>query len=363
MPSSRTSDQSSGSLDGAEPAIGLIRRWIELSELERRVFLALAHELTVSSELIEVSANGLSERFHALVTIAQAQMGRVDRIIEVARAIDVDGEAVTLGSALNAIQEGLGRAIDTIQFVSNHAIRMVETLESLERDQKVMEACTTRIEAVNQRIRALALHAADEVNRSGGAHGTLGFLNDIRDLSIDADRTAADVRTHIASTSHGLRTERDVLQEIAGTNLAQNITAQERVDGLIAALIAQQTAFHAVLTETAESSAEISAEMGETISRLVQGMQFQDRTKQHLAQVIDTLAKLGEGTIEAQKATIDAYPGMFLAGKLDDTLLAQVLDAQRLGDMKTRMLSRLMTDSHADASVSASETDDDIELF
>src|ERR1700733_4303588 len=85
------------------PAMDLIRRWCELSELERRTFIALTRELSSSSQLIESSTLDLSVRFQALADIAQAQVGRMDQIIAVASALEVDGAMVPLDEALQSV--------------------------------------------------------------------------------------------------------------------------------------------------------------------------------------------------------------------------------------------------------------------
>ena len=53
-------------------AEGLLIRWLELSELERRAFIAMARELTASSAIVERSAIDLSQRFQTLAESAKA---------------------------------------------------------------------------------------------------------------------------------------------------------------------------------------------------------------------------------------------------------------------------------------------------
>ena len=57
-----------------ETVEALLSRWMELSELERRAFLAMARELAVTSSVIEHSAIDLSQRFQTLAEHARAQV-------------------------------------------------------------------------------------------------------------------------------------------------------------------------------------------------------------------------------------------------------------------------------------------------
>ena len=78
----------------AEAVESLIRRWLELSELERRAFAAMARELTTTSSVIENSTIDLSQRFQTLAENAQAQVSRVEAIAATARSIEVGGQKV-----------------------------------------------------------------------------------------------------------------------------------------------------------------------------------------------------------------------------------------------------------------------------
>jgi methyl-accepting chemotaxis protein len=344
-------------------AFGLIQRWLELSELERRAFNALCQELTVSSDLVESSTTGLSERFQALAAIAQGQLGRMEHVIAIASSLNIDGESVTLDAALDSVQAALMKAIETILFVSKHAMRMVYSLEDVARDVRAMEQCTAEIETINQQARYLALNATIEASRSGTAGAAFGVIaREMKDLSKATDQTAGKVRGRIEAAGRGVRQGLDVLREIATMDLSKNILAKERIDALIAGIIAQHGAFGAVLGDAARSSAELTGTIGEIIG----GMQFQDRTKQHIAQVIDTLHVLEEGTASLRRETETAFPDQFQIGTIDAETLARIVQKQTLGGMKERILTRLLTGGGGEPEEPARDAEDDggsVELF
>lgn len=361
------SDRSGAAMASAAPAdaaaFGLIQRWLELSELERRAFIALSQELTVSSDLVERSTTGLSERFQALAAIAQGQLGRMDAVISLASSINIDGESVAFDAALNSVQGTLMRAIETILFVSKHAMRMVYSLEDVARDVRAMEQCTAEIETINQQARYLALNATIEASRSGAAGAAFGVIaREMKELSKATDQTAGKVRERIDAAGRGVRQGLDVLREIATLDLSENILAKERIDALIAGIIAQHDTFGAVLGDAARSSAELSS----TIGGMIGGMQFQDRTKQHIAQVIDTLHVLEEETVSIQRATEAAFPKRFQIGTIDTETLARIVEKQTLGGMKERILTRLLTGGGQEADAPPPDAEDsggNIELF
>jgi methyl-accepting chemotaxis protein len=346
------------------PAMDMIRRWLELSELERRAFVALTRELNVSSDLVEQSALDLSERFQALAGIAQAQVGRVDRIIAAASALQVEGEVVSLDTALQSVEVTLRKAIETVLFVSKHAMRMVYTLDDVARDVAGAEQCSGQIETINRQARYLALNAAIEAARSGSNGAAFNVIaHEMKELSHATERTALQVRERISAVTGGVRRGHDVMREIASLDLSENILAKERIDSLLAGIATQHNAFNAVLAETAGASAEMAG----TVGHLIVGMQFQDRTKQHMAQVIETISALEEATIAAQLATNTAFPGVFQTGDIDRATLSRIIAKQTLGAMKARILTRLLADGDDDAAAAGDGVDEtqggDIELF
>jgi methyl-accepting chemotaxis protein len=347
-------------LPRSHPAMELLGRWMDLSELDRRAFVALAHELTLSSDLIENSTIDLSERFQALATIAQAQMGRVDTIIEVVKSVEVAGEHMPLEEALHNVEGVLRKVIDTILSVSKHAMRMVYALEDVARDVDGAEQCTVQIEAINKQTRYLALNAAIEASRSGEAGAAFGVIaREMKDLSRLTEETSREVRSRISSVTRGVRNGHAVLQEIATLDMSEHIMAKERLDSLIAGIIAQNDAFSSVLSDTAASSAR----MAETIGQLITGMQYQDRTKQHLSHVIDALDVLEKSSLALQDMTDTQMPGSFARGVIDAAVLMQMVENQTLGSVKQRILAQLLNPSDPAETAEAAAPADDIELF
>jgi methyl-accepting chemotaxis protein len=349
--------------DGA--VLDLLRRWRELSELERRAFNALARELNSTSTLIEASTLDLSERFQDLAGIAQGQVGRVDQIIAAAGALQVNGAEVPMHEALQSVESVLGKAIETVLFVSKNAMRMVYALEDVARDVAGAEQCSSQIEVINRQARYLALNAAIEATRSGAAGSAFNVIaREMKQLAQATEQTSAQVRERIDAVTKGVRKGHEVMQEIATLDLSENILAKDRIDALLAGIAAQHGRFGSVLADTATASAEMAG----TVGRLITGMQFQDRTKQQIAQVIETLAVLEAATESAQQATDAALPGAFTPGGVDQEALERIIEKQTLGGMKARVLSRLLSDDGGEAAAEdagpvADDQQGDIELF
>jgi methyl-accepting chemotaxis protein len=327
------------------PAEDLLGRWLELSELERRAFIAMARELTASSAIVEHSAIDLSERFKILAENARAQMARVEAVIDAARSIDAGGKEITLAEATGFIEEVLVKVIDTVLSVSKNAMRMVCSLDDVGVEVQAASKCVAQLQAINQQTRFLALNAAIEAARAGKHAGPFEVIaREIRDLSKETDNTVKTVSGRITAIATSVRHSHDMLREIATVDMSEHVAAKERLDALLAGMIAQNADFNAVLSETAGASAELSA----TIAPLVMGLQFQDRTAQQLAHVIEALSTLGDAGEALRQDTHQTTPGTFTPGEIDQTLLARLVDKQTLGAVRKRFLAQLVQDAPLD---------------
>jgi methyl-accepting chemotaxis protein len=243
---------------------------------------------------------------------------------------------------MQSVESVLRKVVETILSISKHAMRMVYALSDVASDVQSAEGCASQIEKINRQTSYLALNAAIEASRSGASGAAFGVIAyEMKALSLATAATSKQVRERMSAVANGVRNGQRVLQEIATLDMSEHIVAKEQIDGLIAGVIAQNQAFNVVLAEAADSSAD----MARTISNLITGMQFQDRTKQHISHVVDTLGVLAEGTAAAQTATLEAFPGVFARGGIDEGQIQRIIENQTLGAVKQRLLTRLLSDA------------------
>jgi len=149
-----------------------------------------------------------------------------------------------------------------------------------------------------------------------------------------------------------LTTTSDFVERAAG-ELSQEFLHLARLADRQTALVAElerlsgsgQAAAAAELPRLLGKIAEASAHVAQHIESLVTEIQFQDHTRQHLLQIGDTLLFLAEAGANAQAETSGVLPHLLWDGSPDPALLARLLDAQRLSEMRGRLLAHLVPDS------------------
>ena len=232
-------------------------------------------------------------------------------------------------------------------------MRMVYALDDVTTEVNATDKCVAQLQAINQKIRFLALNTAIEATQAG-PHGSAFnvIARELRELSKETDSTVKNVGNRITSIAGNLRHSHAVLRDIATVDMSSHIFAKDRLDTLLKGMIAQNAAFTAILSETADASAELST----TIAPLVMGLQFQDRTAQQLAHVIQALGVLGEAGDTLRQETFGAMPGTFAQDVVDEAWLARLVEKQTLGDVRKRFLAALLNDQTPDDPVPALAT-------
>jgi methyl-accepting chemotaxis protein len=321
---------------GADPAgrdrvSDLLQRWLDLSELERRSFTALCHELSLTSGMIEASTDSIAQGFKQLAGLADAQSTDIDTVIEAARLIDIEGEHLTLEQVTGFVRTTLSDVVAAILNLSKHAMTMVYALDDVMASVTKSESAVAKIEAINKQTRYLALNALIEASNAG-EHGR-GFAvvaGEVRTLSQNTDQIASSIRREISEVAQGVRNSHAILKDIATLDMTGHFDAQERLTQIMAALTQQNTQFSTRLQANADRSRELAG----LVAGLVTDLQFQDRSAQCIAHVVHTLGVLGDSLADLQAQTLGT--GLAEAPGIDRAALDRILARHTLAELRNR---------------------------
>ncbi len=345
---------------GVTPAVtDLFLRWMALSELELRSFAALVKEVESVSSVVETSTLELSDQFRSLAGAAQHQIKSIDGIIAVANSISIDGEQIPLSNITAFVEKVLAEVIQTILDLSKHAMSMVYALDDVAKEVDEAEKSIGAIEGINRMTNLLALNATIEAQRAGDAGRTFAVVaNEVRELSKSTNALAVRMRGQIGSVSSGVRNSHGILRNIASIDLSSHINAKDRLDQLMNGLTDQSRQFNILVSEVASEAETLNS----AISRIVTGIQFQDRTKQHLDHVVSTLNVLSVAIHDLKSETRNLVPSMADDDSFDAGAFDKILRVQTLGEVRTRFLEQVLNDRTKDAPVAA-DARGSVELF
>ena len=343
-------------------------RWLALSKVQKRTLEILCSELEATTRVVEESTLDLNTRFQSLAQGARTQTERVQSIVSVASEIEFEGRKIPLNEVARFLNETLSAALDKILGVTEEAKAMVHGLDGVIKSVDRIGGFIADIEKINKQTNLLALNATIEAARAGEKGRTFAVVaGGVRELSSATTRLAEDMREEIGAVLDGIRDGHAALKKVGTSDLSDNVEAKDRLDAMMASLVRQNAEFGAVL----EEAAAVSNKMSNDISSMITGMQFQDRTKQRVEHVVDSLKFIGRITDELQAETEAHVPEEVCDANLHTEWLREMLSRYKLGDVRDDFMGKLL--SHGDvrpedlggASVSTDREKggSDIELF
>jgi len=315
----------------------LLSQWLGLSAVQQRALMALVGEVGSISTDVQDNVEDLSQRFQRIAEQSREQVDSVQHLSQAARVVEVDGETVPLEAVAASLGELLSDLIEKIIQLSSRGVSMVYTLDDVMGELRLVEGSVHKIDKINHQTRLLALNAKIEAARAGEMGAGFSVVADeVRVLSTSVDALSSDLKRQLKSITGGLARSYGILQEIATIDMSeQNLQANDRVNTMVASLIAQNAQMSAILGRSATASAEIST----AISSAVVSMQFQDKTAQRL----DNLGRILNGLVDAQQALHDQCAACEAAptDARDMDWLRRLIGQISLGDLQRKMVDHL----------------------
>lgn len=323
----------------------LLHRWMSLASMQQRVIEILAAEITRTSEFVETEADHLSEQFQRLAVNAQQQTARVESLTELAMGIEVEGKTIRIDEVAKMFEGTLGEVVSKILLLSKDSMAMVYALDTLGDSVRNVGKCNANIDLINGTLNMLALNARIEGERAGVAGAAFRVVaNEVYELSKTTKTLAGTMKSEIAIMTGGITSSHDTLKRVATVDMSTNMLVKEQLEGLLEALVERNQGLEILVAEAAKQSGAISAD----IDGMVTGIQFQDRTKQRLEHVVDTLRVIGQALAELRSNTSIEVPGTEDISDSDMEWVKQLLSGYTMSEMRERFVSQILDGKPAD---------------
>ena len=322
----------------SSPHTALLQRWMSLATMQQRVIHALAGEINRTSSFVETEADSLSLRFQGLAIGTQQQTVRVDSLTNLAMGVDVDGKTTSIEQIATLLETALSDVVGKILLLSKDSMSMVYALDLLNANVKRIEACLSSMDQINRTTNMLALNARIEAERAGQAGLTFRVVADeVRELSKAMQTHSITMNGELKAIIQGITSGYDSLRKVATVDMTNNIQVKEQLDILLPALVRRTRELSTVVASAVKESAVISAD----VDGMVTGIQFQDRTKQRLEHVVDTLHVIGEAIEDLARSTAEAAPE-FANTIIDTEWVKSLLSRYTMSDVRERFVAHLL---------------------
>lgn len=326
--------------DTTKPEVELLQRWMGLAAMQQRVIGALVTEIAQTSGFVETEADNLSGRFQRLAVSAEQQTERVSSLSKLAAGIEVEGENVPITRITGLLEKTLGDVVEKILHLSKDSMSMVYALDELKSNVHRVEQCMVQLDGVNSMTNMLALNARIEAERAGVSGAAFRVVaNEVRELSKITSGLASSMRTELKGLTDGIDHGHATLQRVATIDLSDNILAKDKLEVLMQALLSRGACLESIVADALREAGVISAD----VDGMVTGIQFQDRTRQRLEHVIDTLHVVDQALQEIRGSSTDLHPEL---GDIppDVEWVKRLLERFTLGEMRARFVAQLIDD-------------------
>ena len=312
---------------------------MSIASLQQRVIETLVCEITRTSEFVETEADSLSMRFQRLAESAQQQTQRVDSLTELAMGIDVEGKMVRIDQVAKLFEGTLSEVVAKILLLSKDSMAMVYALDSLGTSIRNVGKCNAGIDDINRNLNMLALNARIEGERAGHAGAAFRVVaNEVYELSKSTRSLAETMKSELKIMTDGIITSHDTLKRVATIDLSDNILVKERLEMLLRALVHRNDGLSHIVADALKESHAISDDVGGMIT----GIQFQDRTKQRLEHVVDTLQVLATALEEIRCSTAQEVPDFAGESALDTAWIKHLLGRYTMSEMRERFVAQML---------------------
>lgn len=344
----------------------LMRRWIAFAGMQQRVIKTLVAEIQQTSAVVETEAENLSGRFQRLAISADQQTSRVESLSKLAIGIEVDGEMIPIDRVAGLLDETLSDVVEKILMLSKDAMSMVYALSELNANVDRVDTCMEELGKINRTTNMLALNARIEAERAGIAGAAFRVVaGEVRELSGATQRLSVDMETELSAVTQGIANGHATLQRVATIDMSQNLLAKDRLEALMQALVRRSQNLNDTVGAAVKEAEVISAD----VTGMVTGIQFQDRTRQRLEHVVDTLHVVDQALDELKESTAAAL-SPHAGGPVDDTeWVTKLLDRFTLGELRARFVAQILEGkqpaepAHAQQAELAPSESGTIELF
>lgn len=341
---------------------------ISEDELYIRALETTVSELPKTIVLIEKSALEISDKFRTLASSSYTQAETIEKFISLSTSLEYDGKRLSLTEAFNIISVTISNAIEKILFVSKMSMAMVYSLDDAMELVTEIEQYISHVQKITKQTSLLSLNATIEASRAGEAgKGFAVVASEVKSLSKGIEELATGMKEKISGIVNSVKGSHKILEEIATIDMSDNIMVKESISSLLNSVIRQNDQLSKVLQEAMDSSRSAA----DSISAMIVGMQFQDRTAQEIQNCLNVIRTVTDKLKQRQFAIGREAPKINV-DKMDAKMF---LNLFKLGDLKEAFTEKLVGNSNIEfaeqigfvkisaESADGGAKDDDVELF
>jgi methyl-accepting chemotaxis protein len=274
------------------------------SDLESSILQNLSSDVESLSNHLEDEISRMVTNFMEISKINTEQGNFLEQVVKQANSIQVEDQDMNLDEFNDFISRTFSEMIDLNIFYSKEAMNLVFVLGNVMSQMERVEAMVHKIGVLNSRTNMVAINATIEAVRSGAEGSTFKVVSDeLRELADGINGFANNLGGEIQTIRQGMTESHKILMRLASKDMIPQMILQEKTERITKNLVKQSQYFSQTVQNVMENTIKCKE-----ISKLVCNFQVQDRAKQALEYVIDTLRAFAKRNT-LQSGSIDTLVG------------------------------------------------------
>lgn len=290
------------------------------SDLESVILQNLSSDVESLSNHLEDEISRMVGNFLEISKINTAQGNFLEQVVKQANSIQVEDKDMNLDEFNDFVTRTFSEIIDLNIFYSKEAMNLVFVLGNVMAQMERVEAMVNKIGVLNSRTNMVAINATIEAVRSGSEGSTFKVVSDeLRELAEGINGFAHNLGAEINTIRQGMTESHKIMMRLANKDMIPQMILQEKTERITKNLVKQSRYFSETVSNVMENTIKCKE-----ISKLVSNFQVQDRAKQALEYVTDTmrafakrntlqshsLETLLDGGVDKQGAEQEAYQAL-----------------------------------------------------
>lgn len=321
----------------AEKLVGSFQKTIAMLPVLLAVMDLLKEEIPSIATRDEQAAS-LDSQVKRITEDTKSYREKLQSLAQTAGTLELDGRTITLEEFGRLFNQSLNDSVDKIVNISKLAMKMVFTMQDAISNLAGTHELIANIQKITRQTRLLALNANIEAERAGVAGRSFAVVaEEVKAVALDIAQLSTNMQHKIGKVHESVTNGFKLLQDVATTDLSDNVTSKNQLDQLLESLVGRNESLRDMLEAMNAQSASLVKSM-EAVVVTPDNDQHRQRTLEQCMRAIGHVTKCLQDVI---RQAPERFSQSLSTRNVSMEYAESLMDGLRSGNVKQQMAGHL----------------------